>query len=68
MNLSVLKALGIEFQGDPDQAQVCFKNSSKFSKKIGMVLTTDIGGMSLVGIWVRTDSFEVISDEDLVNK
>jgi len=36
-----------------------FKNS----EKTGNILSEDIGGMSLVSMWVRTDSFELIKDE-----
>jgi len=35
----------------------------KDSEKIGNILSKDVGGMSLVSMWVRTDSFEFIKDK-----
>ena len=35
----------------------------KDSEKIGNILSKDVGGMSLVAMWVRTDSFEFIKDK-----
>jgi len=42
-----------------DKPFIKFKNS----EKTGNILSEDIGGMSLVSMWVRTDSFELIKDE-----
>jgi|15BtaG_2_1085339.scaffolds.fasta_scaffold20809_1 hypothetical protein len=39
----------------------------KDSEKIGNILSKDVGGMSLVAIWVRTDSFEFIKDKNKIN-
>jgi len=39
----------------------------KDSEKIGNILSKDVGGMSLVAMWVRTDSFEFIKDKNKIN-
>ena len=39
----------------------------KYSEKIGNILSKDVGGMSLVAMWVRTDSFEFIKDKNKIN-
>lgn len=48
----------LKFQGD--NSLVKFKNY----EKTGNVLCDNISGMTLVAIWVRTDSFEFIKEED----
>ena len=40
-------------QFDGDHPFVTFKNNSKK----GMVVSKDVGGLTLVASWVRTDSF-----------
>ena len=42
-----------EMQFDGDHPFVTFKNTSKK----GMVVSKDVGGLTLVASWVRTDSF-----------
>jgi hypothetical protein len=42
-----------EIQLGGDWLWVTFKNTSK----VGMVISRDVGGLSLVATWVRTDSF-----------
>ena len=42
-----------EIQLDGDWPWVTFKNTSK----VGMVISKDVGGLTLVATWVRTDSF-----------
>ena len=39
----------------------------KDSEKIGNILSKDVGGMSLVAMWVRTDIFEFIKDKNKIN-
>ncbi len=39
----------------------------KDSEKTGNILSKDVGGMSLVAMWVRTDSFEFIKDKNKIN-
>ena len=39
----------------------------KDSEKIGNILSKDVGGMSLVAMWVRTDSFEFINNKNKIN-
>ena len=39
----------------------------KDSEKIGNILSKDVGGISLVAMWVRTDSFEFIKDKNKIN-
>ena len=49
-----------EMQYDGERPWVTFKNTSKQ----GLVLSKDVGGLTLVATWVRTDSFIDRRDED----
>ena len=42
-----------EMQYDGERPWVTFKNTSKQ----GLVVSKDVGGLTLVATWVRTDSF-----------
>ena len=55
-------AIPKEAQFDGDWPWVTFNNTSKQ----GLVVSKDVGGLTLVATWVRTDSFideSVIEDE-----
>ena len=46
-----------ELQYEGDWPWVKFKNTSKLGALNGIVLSKDVGGLTLVATWVRTDSF-----------
>ena len=47
-----------EIQFDGDWPWVTFKNTSKVKKSgMGLAVSRDVGGLTLVATWVRTDSF-----------
>ena len=46
-------AIPKEIQFDGDWPWVTFRNTSKQ----GLVVSKDVGGLTLVATWVRTDSF-----------
>tara|TARA_R110000744_G_scaffold1118_11_gene4038 strand:+ start:611 stop:802 length:192 start_codon:yes stop_codon:yes gene_type:complete len=55
-----------EIQLDGDWPWVKFKNTPKLGALDGIVVSKDVGGLTLVATWVRTDSFideSVIEDE-----
>ena len=52
-NLTIPK----EIQYEGDWPWVKFKNTSKLGALNGIVLSKDVGGLTLVATWVRTDSF-----------
>jgi hypothetical protein len=61
----VAKIFGLDLD-ETDLVKVRLKDSLKINKNIlGTVLTKNIGGLVMVGIWVKEDSFEVIDDEGL---
>ena len=61
----VAKIFGMDLD-ETDLVKVRLKDSLKIDKNIlGTVLTKNIGGMVMVGIWFKEDSFEVIDDEGL---
>ena len=61
----VAKIFGMDLD-ETDLVKVRLKDSLKINKNIlGTVLTKNIGGLVMVGIWVKEDSFEVIDDEGL---
>ena len=61
----VAKIFGLDLD-ETDLVKVRLKDSLKIDKNIlGTVLTKNIGGLVMVGIWVKEDSFEVIDDEEL---
>ena len=61
----VAKIFGLDLD-ETDLVKVRLKDSLKINKNIlGTVLTKSIGGLVMVGIWVKEDSFEVIDDEGL---
>ena len=61
----VAKIFGLDLD-ETDLVKVRLKDSLKIDKNIlGTVLTKNIGGLVMVGIWVKEDSFEVIDDEGL---
>ena len=52
-NLTIPK----EIQYEGDWPWVKFKNTPKLGALDGIVLSKDVGGLTLVATWVRTDSF-----------
>ena len=61
----VAKIFGLDLD-EPKPVKVRLKDSLKIDKNIlGTVLTKNIGGLVMVGIWVKEDSFEVLDDEEL---
>ena len=61
----VAKIFGLDLD-ETDLVKVRLKDSLKINKNIlGTVLTKNIGGLVMVGIWVKEDSFEVLDDEGL---
>ena len=61
----VAKIFGLDLD-ETDLVKVRLKDSLKIDKNIlGTVLTKNIGGLVMVGIWVKEDSFEVLDDEEL---
>jgi hypothetical protein len=61
----VAKIFGLDLD-ETDLVKVRLKDSLKINKNIlGTVLTKNIGGLVMVGIWVKEDSFEVLDDEEL---
>ena len=61
----VAKIFGMDLD-ETDLVKVRLKDSLKIDKNIlGTVLTKNIGGLVMVGIWVKEDSFEVLDDEEL---
>jgi len=61
----VAKIFGMDLD-ETDLVKVRLKDSLKIDKNIlGTVLTKSIGGLVMVGIWVKEDSFEVLDDEEL---
>lgn len=50
----------IKYKGKRPSVEVEFKKSSKF----GVLISKDVGGLSLVATWVRTDSFDIKKNDD----
>jgi hypothetical protein len=63
------KRIGVDMDDNDMVLRAFDKPFIKFkdSEKIGNILSKDVGGMSLVAIWVRTDSFEFIKDKNKIN-
>ena len=61
----MMKKIGVDMDDNDMVLRAFDKPFIKFkdSEKIGNILSKDVGGMSLVAMWVRTDSFEFIEDE-----
>jgi hypothetical protein len=53
-----------EIQYDGDWPWVTFKNTLNLGGLDGIVISKDVGGLTLVATWVRTDSFIDRRDED----
>jgi len=63
------KRIGVDMDDNDMVLRAFDKPFIKFkdSEKIGNILSKDVGGMSLVAMWVRTDSFEFIKDKNKIN-
>ena len=63
------KRIGVDMADNDMVLRAFDKPFIKFkdSEKIGNILSKDVGGMSLVAMWVRTDSFEFIKDKNKIN-
>jgi hypothetical protein len=64
-----MKRIGVDMADNDMVLRAFDKPFIKFkdSEKIGNILSKDVGGMSLVAMWVRTDSFEFIKDKNKIN-
>ena len=65
----MMKRIGVDMDDNDMVLRAFDKPFIKFkdSEKIGNILSKDVGGMSLVAMWVRTDSFEFIKDKNKIN-
>jgi hypothetical protein len=65
----MMKRIGVDMADNDMVLRAFDKPFIKFkdSEKIGNILSKDVGGMSLVAMWVRTDSFEFIKDKNKIN-
>tara|TARA_R110000868_G_scaffold139942_1_gene355144 strand:- start:658 stop:855 length:198 start_codon:yes stop_codon:yes gene_type:complete len=65
----MMKKIGVDMDDNDMVLRAFDKPFIKFkdSEKIGNILSKDVGGMSLVAMWVRTDSFEFIKDKNKIN-